>query len=70
MTIDATLDQLGKQFEQVVADYILRAFARVLLHPLIPLDNVQVAVSRNNALRRKLVHPVQDRGVEQRFLRN
>ena len=43
-------------------------FSGVLLHPIIPLDDMQIIVSRENALGRQIVHPVQDRSVKQCFL--
>ena len=38
--------------------------AGALLHPVVPLDNLQITISRDDPLRREVVHPVQDRVVK------
>lgn len=68
MSIEAPFAQFRKEFEKIVTDYVMSTFAGVLLHPVVPLGDIQFAISHNNSLRRQVVHPVQDRRVEQRFL--
>ena len=64
MSIETPFSQFRKQLEQIFTDYFVSTFSGVLLHPVVPLDDIQFTISRDNALRRQVVHPVQDRSVE------
>ena len=65
MSIETALRQLREQFEQIAADYFSPGFPGMLPHPVVPFDDFQIAISRDDPLRRQIVHPVQDRNVEQ-----
>jgi hypothetical protein len=64
MTIETPFSQFRKQLEQIPANHVRRTFTGVLRHPMVPLDDIQITVSGDDALRREVVHPVQDRCVE------
>ena len=64
MPVETTVGEFRKQLEQIVTDDFVSTFTGVLFHPVIPFDDIQFPISRNNPLRRQVVHPVPDRGVE------